>query len=131
MAIDAGYFPGPRMFVTICALSQTGGHTDLHFMKGDWPIPLPAVLGHEGSAVVEKVGPGVTTVNFMRAALRAQGKEMPAREFLNRLSAEMQELKIRRELPFAVHQRRLLRGREEALGDPAACDVATQARHPR
>jgi Fe-S cluster assembly ATP-binding protein len=38
--------------------------------------------------------PGVTTVNFLRAALRAQGKEMPAREFLNRLSAEMQELKI-------------------------------------
>ena len=38
--------------------------------------------------------PGVSTVNFLRAALRAQGKEMPAREFLNRLSAEMQELKI-------------------------------------
>jgi Fe-S cluster assembly ATP-binding protein len=38
--------------------------------------------------------PGVSTVNFLRAALRAQGKEMPAREFLNRLGAEMQELKI-------------------------------------
>ncbi|HEY4869766.1 MAG TPA: Fe-S cluster assembly ATPase SufC [Candidatus Dormibacteraeota bacterium] len=38
--------------------------------------------------------PGVTTVNFLRAALRAQGKEMPAREFLNRLSTEMAELKI-------------------------------------
>jgi Fe-S cluster assembly ATP-binding protein len=38
--------------------------------------------------------PGVTTVNFLRAALRAQGKEMPAREFLNRLNTEMQELKI-------------------------------------
>jgi Zn-dependent alcohol dehydrogenase len=31
-------------------------------MKGDWPIPLPAVLGHEGSAVVERLGAGVTTV---------------------------------------------------------------------
>ena len=38
--------------------------------------------------------PGVTTVNFLRAALRAQGKEMPAREFLNRLAAEMALLKI-------------------------------------
>jgi Fe-S cluster assembly ATP-binding protein len=38
--------------------------------------------------------PGVTTVNFLRAALRAQGKEMPAREFLNRLSAEMSALRI-------------------------------------
>jgi imidazolonepropionase-like amidohydrolase len=42
MAIDAGYFSGPRMFVTISALSQTGGHTDLHFMCGaDLDIPLP------------------------------------------------------------------------------------------
>ncbi len=38
--------------------------------------------------------PGVTTVNFLRAALRAQGKEMPAREFLTRLSQEMEALKI-------------------------------------
>ena len=42
MAIDAGYFAGPRMFVTISALSQTGGHTDAHFMCGaDLDIPLP------------------------------------------------------------------------------------------
>lgn len=42
MAIDAGYFPGPRMFVTITGLSQTGGHTDAHFMCGvDLDIPLP------------------------------------------------------------------------------------------
>jgi imidazolonepropionase-like amidohydrolase len=42
MAIDAGYFPGPRMFITVSALSQTGGHTDAHFMCGaDLDIPLP------------------------------------------------------------------------------------------
>ncbi|HYL08413.1 MAG TPA: amidohydrolase family protein, partial [Candidatus Udaeobacter sp.] len=42
MAIEAGYFPGPRMLVTVSALSQTGGHTDLHFMCGaDLDIPLP------------------------------------------------------------------------------------------
>jgi len=42
MAIEAGYFPGPRMFVTVSALSQTGGHTDAHFMCGaDLDIPLP------------------------------------------------------------------------------------------
>jgi len=38
--------------------------------------------------------PGVTTVNFLRAALRAQGKEMPAREFMKRLSDEMAALRI-------------------------------------
>jgi Fe-S cluster assembly ATP-binding protein len=38
--------------------------------------------------------PGVSVVNFLRAALKAQGKEMPAREFLRTLSAVMGELKI-------------------------------------
>ncbi|GAC1570318.1 MAG: Fe-S cluster assembly ATPase SufC [Candidatus Dormibacteria bacterium] len=38
--------------------------------------------------------PGVTTVNFLRAALRAQGKELPAREFLRRLAEEMSALKM-------------------------------------
>ena len=38
--------------------------------------------------------PGVTTVNFMRAALRSLGKEMKAREFLNRLNEEMAALRI-------------------------------------
>ena len=38
--------------------------------------------------------PGVTTVNFLRAAMRSLGKEMPAREFLNRLKEEMAELRI-------------------------------------
>jgi S-(hydroxymethyl)glutathione dehydrogenase / alcohol dehydrogenase len=37
-------------------------HSDLHFMEGLWPSPLPIVLGHESAGVVEKVGPGVTNV---------------------------------------------------------------------
>ena len=34
MAIDRGLFPGPRMMVAVTAISQTGGHTDQHFMCG-------------------------------------------------------------------------------------------------
>jgi S-(hydroxymethyl)glutathione dehydrogenase/alcohol dehydrogenase len=34
-------------------------HSDLHFIHGMRPIPLPAVLGHEVSGIVEAVGPGV------------------------------------------------------------------------
>ena len=37
-------------------------HSDLHVMTGDYPHPLPVVLGHEAAGVVEKIGPGVETV---------------------------------------------------------------------
>ena len=35
-------------------------HSDLHFMEGAYPSPMPVVLGHEASGVVEAVGEGVT-----------------------------------------------------------------------
>jgi aryl-alcohol dehydrogenase len=34
-------------------------HTDISAANGVVPIPLPAVLGHEGAGVVEALGPGV------------------------------------------------------------------------
>lgn len=37
-------------------------HSDLHFMKGEMPAAMPVIPGHEGAGIVEKVGPGVTTV---------------------------------------------------------------------
>ena len=36
--------------------------SDWHYMHGAASMPLPAVLGHEGSGVVQEVGPGVTSV---------------------------------------------------------------------
>ena len=36
--------------------------SDLHFIRGEAIIAKPAVLGHEGSAIVEEVGEGVTRV---------------------------------------------------------------------
>ena len=35
-------------------------HSDYHVIKGEWASPLPIVLGHEASGVVEMVGAGVT-----------------------------------------------------------------------
>ena len=37
-------------------------HSDWHIMNGDWPVPLPMVLGHEAAGIVKEVGPGVTSV---------------------------------------------------------------------
>ena len=45
-------------------------HSDWHIMNGDWPLPLPMVLGHEAAGIVEEVAPGVT-LGMGRAARRA------------------------------------------------------------
>jgi S-(hydroxymethyl)glutathione dehydrogenase/alcohol dehydrogenase len=37
-------------------------HSDLHFMEGTYPCPVPAVLGHESAGVVEAVGSQVSYV---------------------------------------------------------------------
>ena len=37
-------------------------HTDLIVRDQWYPVPLPAVLGHEGAGVVERVGANVATV---------------------------------------------------------------------
>ena len=34
-------------------------HSDLHFIQGKYPTPVPVVLGHEAAGVVEAVGDGV------------------------------------------------------------------------
>jgi S-(hydroxymethyl)glutathione dehydrogenase / alcohol dehydrogenase len=37
-------------------------HSDLHAFNGEWTVPLPLVLGHEGAGVVDAVGPDVRDV---------------------------------------------------------------------
>ncbi len=37
-------------------------HTDVGARGGNYPIPFPAILGHEGAGIVEKVGAGVSKV---------------------------------------------------------------------
>jgi S-(hydroxymethyl)glutathione dehydrogenase/alcohol dehydrogenase len=53
--------PGPHE-VLIRTAATGVCHSDLHFIEGSYPHPLPAVLGHEAAGVVEKVGSEVRTV---------------------------------------------------------------------
>ncbi len=53
--------PGPhevRIRTAACGLC----HSDLHFIEGAYPHPLPAIPGHEAAGVVEAVGSEVRTV---------------------------------------------------------------------
>ncbi|HRD78477.1 MAG TPA: Zn-dependent alcohol dehydrogenase [Hyphomicrobiaceae bacterium] len=47
--------PGPREVLIRTAFAGLC-HSDLHFMEGLYPHPLPVVLGHESAGVVEAVG---------------------------------------------------------------------------
>jgi S-(hydroxymethyl)glutathione dehydrogenase/alcohol dehydrogenase len=53
--------PGPHE-VLIRTAAAGVCHSDLHFIEGSYPYPLPAVLGHESAGVVEQVGSEVRTV---------------------------------------------------------------------
>ena len=37
-------------------------HTDWETMRGYQPFNLPAIIGHEGAGMVDRVGPGVSYV---------------------------------------------------------------------
>ena len=53
--------PGPHE-VLIRTKAAGVCHSDLHFIEGSYPHPLPAVLGHESAGIVEAVGSEVRTV---------------------------------------------------------------------
>ncbi|MBO6903875.1 MAG: Zn-dependent alcohol dehydrogenase [Parvibaculum sp.] len=53
--------PGPHE-VLIRTVAAGVCQSDLHFVEGSYPYPLPAVLGHESAGIVEQVGSEVRTV---------------------------------------------------------------------
>jgi len=53
--------PGPgEVRVRIAAAGVC--HSDLHVRRGEWEVPTPMVMGHEGSGIVTQVGSGVTSL---------------------------------------------------------------------
>ncbi len=60
--------PGPHEVLirtAACGLC----HSDLHFIEGSYPHPLPAVPGHEAAGIVEAVGSEVRTVKVGDAVI--------------------------------------------------------------
>ncbi len=53
--------PGPQE-VRVRVVASGICQTDVHARDGFFPIPCPAVFGHEGAGVVERVGSAVTTL---------------------------------------------------------------------
>lgn len=53
--------PGPHE-VLLRTVAVGVCHSDLHFLDGTYPSPMPVVLGHEAAGVVEQVGSEVRTV---------------------------------------------------------------------
>jgi S-(hydroxymethyl)glutathione dehydrogenase/alcohol dehydrogenase len=61
MAIEEVTLADPKPGEALVRIVATGVcHSDYHVIKGEWASPLPIVLGHEASGVVEAVAEGVT-----------------------------------------------------------------------
>jgi S-(hydroxymethyl)glutathione dehydrogenase / alcohol dehydrogenase len=60
--------PGPHEVLirtAACGLC----HSDLHFIEGTYPHPMPAIPGHEAAGIVEAVGSEVRTVKVGDAVI--------------------------------------------------------------
>jgi S-(hydroxymethyl)glutathione dehydrogenase/alcohol dehydrogenase len=74
VSVRAAVLPGPGRPIEISDVELDEPHaneveveivaagvcgSDLHVVAGDWEVPTPVVLGHEGAGIVRRVGPGV------------------------------------------------------------------------
>jgi S-(hydroxymethyl)glutathione dehydrogenase/alcohol dehydrogenase len=107
-------------------------HSDLHPALGEWAMPTPLVLGHEGAGVVRAIGPGVTHVtpgdHIVFCWAPACGICLPCREGRAVLCDRLEKTTYRNRLPSGVS--RLHRGEERVaafLGTACFADHAVVA----
>lgn len=81
----------PRYRVTAGTMTFDG--VDLAPLTTDERARLGLFLSFQYPVAI----PGVSVVNFLRASLKALGRELPARQFLRRLDEEMERLRIDRD----------------------------------
>jgi Zn-dependent alcohol dehydrogenase len=90
MTIEQVAIEKPRRREVLVRTAAAGlCHSDLHFIEGSYPTPVPVVLGHEAAGIVEAVGEDVTYVRpgdrvisclFLRER-RIQGSMMGSNRF--------------------------------------------------
>lgn len=64
--------PGPGE-VRVRMVASGVCHSDLHVVDGDWERPADVVMGHEGAAIVEELGPGAGSGAESGAGSGAEG----------------------------------------------------------
>ena len=63
LSVERATLDGPGPGEVLVEMRAAGVcHSDLHPARGDWPMKVPVVLGHEGAGIVGAVGAGVTRV---------------------------------------------------------------------
>jgi len=63
LAIDEVELEGPGHGEVLVKVEAAGlCHSDLSVINGDRPRPMPMALGHEASATIEEIGPGVDSL---------------------------------------------------------------------
>src|SRR5207245_2903888 len=64
LSVEAAELDGPGAGEVLVEMKAAGVcHSDLHPARGDWPMKVPVVLGHEGAGIVREVGAAVTSVS--------------------------------------------------------------------
>jgi S-(hydroxymethyl)glutathione dehydrogenase/alcohol dehydrogenase len=115
--------PGPdEVLVEIKAAGVC--HSDLHPARGDWPMKMPVILGHEGAGIVREVGSGVTTVrtgeHVVLCWAPACGVCPPCREGRAVLCDRVEKVTYRNKLPSGA-ARLHARGKDVAPFLGTAC----------
>jgi S-(hydroxymethyl)glutathione dehydrogenase/alcohol dehydrogenase len=115
--------PGPgEVLVEIKAAGVC--HSDLHPARGDWPMKVPVVLGHEGAGIVREVGAGVSSVaagdHVVLCWAPPCGVCPPCREGRAVLCDRVEKITYRNKLPSGA-SRLHARGRDVAPFLGTAC----------
>src|SRR5687767_1469587 len=62
LEIESLELAGPQSGEVLVRMVASGVcHSDLHVVDGEWDRPANVVLGHEGAAILEALGPDVPT----------------------------------------------------------------------